>query len=280
MARRKSGLYGSCIVSGSPRSGAAQGNHPLNLITDPIFYLIAVPAVLVSAIGKGGFAGATSNVMVPVMALMVPVPQAAGIALVLLCAMDLSGLRAWWGQWDRREMRLLLPAGLVGVALGAALFGLLSPRHVQGLLGVITLAFLGWRLVQGLVAAAPPSPYNPVKGAVCAIAAGATSTLAHAGGPPMQIYLLPRRLPRAAFAATNVVLFGLINYAKLVPYGWMGLLDLTNLGTALVLLPLCPIGVTLGIWLQRRMSEALFYRIITAALLALGVKLTWDGFFA
>jgi uncharacterized membrane protein YfcA len=258
----------------------AQGTKTLNLIIDPWFYAIAVPAVLVSAIGKGGFAGATSNVMVPVMALLIPVPQAAGIALILLCAMDLTGLRAWWGKWDKREMRLLLPASMVGVAVGAALFGLLTPRTVQGLLGIITLLFLAYRLVQGMVAAAPPSPYNPVKGAICAIAAGATSTLAHAGGPPMQIYLLPRRLPREVFSATNVVLFGLINYAKLVPYGWMGLLDLTNLGTALVLLPLCPVGVYLGIWLQRRIPEALFYRIITAALLVLGLKLTWDGFFA
>lgn len=254
--------------------------RPLNIIDDPIFYAIAIPAVLISAIGKGGFAGATSNIMVPVMALMVPVPQAAGITLILLCAMDVSGVRAWWGKWDAREMRLLLPASMVGVALGAALFGVLGPRTVQGVLGVITLAFLAWRFVVGLLAAAPAAPYNAFKGAICAIASGATSTLAHAGGPPMQIYLLPRKLPREVFTATNVVLFGLINYAKLVPYGAMGLLDLTNLGTALVLLPLCPLGVYLGIWLQSRMPEALFYRIITAALFLLGVKLTWDGFFA
>lgn len=218
--------------------------------------------------------------MVPFMALVIAVPQAAGIALVLLCAMDLSGLRAWWGKWDKREMALLLPAGLVGVALGAALFGLLTPQMVQGCLGVITLAFLAFRSWQGRRGLPPPAPFSVTKGAACAVASGITSTLAHAGGPPLQIYLLGRRMDRARFAATNVVFFGLINYAKLIPYGWMGLLDLTNLGTALVLLPLCPIGVYLGIWLQRRVPEALFYRIITLALLLSGVKLVWDGFVA
>lgn len=239
-----------------------------------------MPAVLVSAIGKGGFAGATSNVMVPVMALVLPVPQAAGIALILLCAMDLSGLRAWWGKWDAREMRLLLPAALVGVALGAVLLGVLPPRLVMGLLGVITLAFLAFRWWQSRAAPPPPAPYSVVKGAVCSVASGITSTLAHAGGPPMQMYLLPRRLPREVFVATNVMLFGIVNYAKLIPYGAMGLLDVTNLSTALVLLPLCPIGVYLGIRLQRRVPEAIFYRLITLALLASGLKLVWDGFIA
>ncbi len=251
---------------------------PLNLITDPLFYAVAIPTVLLAAIGKGGFAGATSNILVPVMALVIAVPQAAGIALVLLCAMDLSGLRAWWGKWDKREMALLLPAGLVGVALGAALFGWMPPDVVEGVLGVITLAFLAFRFWQGRRGPPPPQPFSVTKGAACAVTAGVTSTLAHAGGPPLQIYLLARGLDREHFAATNVVFFGLINYAKLVPYGWMGLLDLTNLGTALVLLPLCPLGVYLGIGLQRRMPEALFYRIITVALLLSGLKLVWDGF--
>ena len=241
---------------------------------------MAVPSVLLSAIGKGGFAGATSSVMVPFMAMVIGVPQAAGIALILLCAMDLSGLRAWWGRWDKREMSLLLPAGLVGVALGAALFGLLTPRMVQGILGVITLGFLAFRAWQARRGLPPPKPFSPTKGAACAVASGITSTLAHAGGPPLQLYLLPRRLDRARYAATNVVFFGLINYAKLIPYGWMGLLDLTNLGTSLVLLPLCPLGVYLGIWLQKRVPELLFYRIITVALMLSGVKLVWDGFFA
>jgi len=262
------------------RAPAAQGAKPLVLITDPLFWALAVPCVLISAIGKGGFAGASSNIMVPIMALALPVPQAAGIALILLCAMDLSGLRAWWGKWDAQEMRLLLPTSLIGVVLGAGLLGALAPRLVMGLLGVITLAFLAFRLWQSRAAPPPPAPHSPLKGGLFAVTSGITSTLAHAGGPPMQMYLLPRRLPREVFVATNVMLFGIMNYAKLIPYGALGLLDLTNLATALVLLPLCPLGVYLGIWLQRRVPEALFYRLITLALLASGLKLFWDGFLA
>jgi len=254
--------------------------NTLPIILDPIFYALAVPAVLVSAISKGGFAGASTNVMVPVMALMLPVPQAAAIALILLCTMDLSGLRAWWGQWDKREMRALLPGGVLGVAFGGLLFGALSPRAIMGLLGVITLAFLAYRAVQGWRRARPPTGYSAPGGFVAATCSGITSTLAHAGGPPLQVYLLPRALPRAAFTATCVVFFGVINYVKLVPYAMLGLFDWTNIGTALVLLPLCPLGVYLGIALQKRVSDALFYRIVSGLLLVTGCKLVWDGFFA
>ncbi|MCS6892259.1 MAG: sulfite exporter TauE/SafE family protein [Rhodovarius sp.] len=253
---------------------------PLPLPTDPLFYALAVPAVLISAIAKGGFAGASGNVLVPLMALAIPAPQAAAIGLLLLCAMDLSGLRAWWGQWDRREMRVLIPGGLCGVVLGALLFGLLSPRAIMGLIGVITLCFLAFRAWAGRRGLPPPSPHSVPRGFLAATAAGVTSTLAHAGGPPLQMYLLPRRLPRAAFAATNLAFFGLLNYVKLVPYAALGMFDASVLLTAALLLPLCPAGVYLGVWLQRRLSDQLFYRIVQAALLLTGVKLVWDGFFA
>ena len=79
------------------------------LITDPWFYALAIPAVLLTGISKGGFASGAGNLLVPLMALTVPAPVAAGIALPLLCAMDISGVKAWWGKWDQREMRVLIP---------------------------------------------------------------------------------------------------------------------------------------------------------------------------
>jgi uncharacterized membrane protein YfcA len=38
--------------------------------------------------------------------------------------------------------------------------------------------------------------------------------------------------------------------------------------------------VYLGIWLQKRVPDALFYRLLYALLLATGLKLSWDGIFA
>jgi uncharacterized membrane protein YfcA len=238
-----------------------------------------VPAFLLTGISKGGFASGAGNVAVPLMALVVPAPQAAGIALPVLCAMDISGLRAWWRRWDTAQLRVILPGGLLGIALGAAAFGLMSDRHVKLMVGLVTLAFLGrtlWLAWRPAASAARGSG-STLAGRFWGAVSGFTSTIAHAGGPPLAVYLYPLRLERGRLTATTVAFFGAMNYVKLIPYAALGQLSAGNLLTSLVLLPLAPVGVRLGVWLQARISDRAFYRAVYALLGATGVKLVWDG---
>jgi uncharacterized membrane protein YfcA len=69
----------------------------------------------------------------------------------------------------------------------------------------------------------------------------------------------------------------MVNYAKLVPYALHGQLNVSNLTASLVFAPLSPLGIALGVWLHRHLSERLFYRVSYALLFATGVKLTWDA---
>ena len=249
------------------------------IISDPLFWALAIPAVLLTGISKGGFASGAGNAMVPMMALVIPAPQAAGIALPLLCAMDIAGLRAWWGKWSRRELLTILPGGLLGVALGSAAFGLMSDRQVKLMVGIIALTFLARSLWQARPGARipPPAPPGRVRGGFWAALSGLTSTIAHAGGPPLAVYLYPLRLERSALIATTIVFFGVMNYVKLVPYFLLGQLSAANLLTSLLLLPLAPLGVRIGFWLSGRMSDRVFYRLIYAMLAVTGSKLIWDG---
>ncbi len=251
----------------------------MSIITDPLFWALAIPAFLISGISKGGFASGAGNLAVPLTALAIPAPQAAGIALPVLCAMDISGLRAWWGKWSARELRAILPGGLVGIGLGTAVFGLMSDRDVKLMVGLIALVFLARSLWQARPGRTAPPPAEPdaARGGFWGAVSGLTSTIAHAGGPPLAVYLYPLRLDRAALAATTVVFFGVMNYVKLVPYFFLGQLSAQNLLTSLLLLPLAPIGVRIGVWLAQRISDRWFYRVVYVMLGVSGVKLVADG---
>lgn len=245
------------------------------LITDPVFYLVAIPAVLLLGISKSGFGAGFGSLAVPMMALAVTVPQAAAILMPVLLVMDLLGMAAFRNNVDRRLLKFLLPFGLVGIVIGTLLFKILDARVVAGIVGAFTLVFLAQRLLF------PPRPDSvpPPRwvGALLTAASGFTSFVAHAGGPPINAYIIPMRLSPLLFTGTMAFFFFFINIAKWVPYAWLGLLDLRNMTTSLVLLPFAPIGVWVGVRIAHRIKPNLFYRLIYTGMLLTGIKLLWDA---
>ena len=211
------------------------------MITDPYFFLTAIPAVIIYGIAKGGFAGGLGIIAVPLMALFIPPLQAAAILLPILCVMDLVALWKYRGRWILSELTLLIPASFIGIAVGALLFSQMSPAIIRLILGTIAIAFTlhywaqNWRS-NGSV----QRHFGPVVGVFAAATSGFTSFIAHAGGPPLGMYLLRRGLDKTAFVATTAVFFTVVNYVKLVPYTWLGQFDSSNLKTSLVLMPLAP----------------------------------------
>ena len=246
------------------------------LITDPYFYVVTIPAVLLMGISKSGFGAGFGSLAVPMMALAVTVPQAAAILMPVLLVMDILGMAAFRKDFDMKLLRFLLPWGLVGIAIGALLFKVLNAQVVAGLVGAFTLLFLAQRV------AFPPKPDSaaPPKwlGALLTATSGFTSFIAHAGGPPVNAYVIPMRLSPVRFTATMAFFFFVMNLSKWIPYAWLGLLDWRNMATSLVLLPIAPIGVWVGVWLARRISQVLFYRFLYAGMLLTGLKLLWDAF--
>ncbi len=248
----------------------------LQVIDDLYFYAVAVPAVLLLGVSKSGFGSGFGSLAVPLMALAVPVPQAAAILMPLLLVMDLLGLRAFRAHFDWPLIRFLLPFGLLGTVVGFLMFKVLDARAVAGLVGVLTLLFLAQRLVF------PPRPDSPPPprwlGAILTTASGFTSFVAHAGGPPINAYAIPLRLSPLVFTATMTVFFFVVNLSKWLPYAWLGLLDTRNMATSMVLLPLAPVGVWVGVRIAHRIDPRLFYRFVYAGMFLTGLKLVWDGF--
>ncbi len=245
---------------------------------DPVFWSLAIAAVLIAGVSKGGFGGGLGILAVPLIAMTTSVPVAAAIMLPILCLMDLLNLAAYWGKWDRRTMHILIPASLFGIVIGALTFRYMSEEVLRLLIGAIALGFtLNHWLKPGPVdRPAPGSMAGQFWGGV----AGFTSFAAHAGGPPIAVYLLPQRLNKTAYHATTVIFFTCVNYVKLIPYFWLGQLNGPNLTISATLAPLSFIGIWAGVRLHTMVTERLFYRIAYILLFASGLKLVWDGGFS
>ena len=245
------------------------------MITDPLFYFFAVPAILIFGIAKGGFGNAIGVVAVPLMALAVSPLQAAAILLPILCVMDVFAIRKFWRQWDVTNIVIMLPAGCVGVLVGSLTFSYLNEGHVRLLIGLLALIFAlnFWLKSPGSIHKEP----DYIKGTFWSVIGGFTSFGIHSGGPPVNIYLLPQKLHPKVFMGTCAMFFWITNYVKLIPYFILGQLDSQNLQTSLVLLPLAPIGVGFGYYLHTRVSTQKFYNIFNFFLIITGCKLTYDG---
>jgi hypothetical protein len=247
----------------------------LPFITDPFFYAVTIPAVLLLGVSKSGFGAGFGSLAVPMMALAVSVPQAAAILMPVLLLMDVLGMAAFRKDFDLKLLKFLIPCGLVGIVVGALLFKLLDAHVVAGIVGLFTLLFLAQRLLFPPKTDSPPPPRW--LGAILTAMSGFTSFIAHAGGPPVNAYMIPMHLSPIRFTATMAFFFFVINLAKWLPYAWLGLLDWRNFATSLVLLPLAPMGVWAGVKLARRISQVLFYRFLYVGMFLTGVKLLSDA---
>ncbi|MGF1650680.1 MAG: sulfite exporter TauE/SafE family protein [Hyphomicrobiaceae bacterium] len=250
------------------------------MIADPWFYVAALPAVLLVGMAKGGFGGPIALLGVPLMSLVIPPVQAAGIMLPILVVMDIVGLWAYRGIYHWPTLRVMLPGALVGIAIGWATAAFVTEAHVRLIVGVIAVAFtlnnwFGLRPRAGAeIAARDP---GRLAGGVWGAVSGFTSFVSHAGGPPFNMYTLPLRLDPKLLAGTAVIFFTIVNQVKLIPYYLLGQFSGENLSTSAVLLPVAVLAVWLGVILVRKVEPAQFYRIMYAAVFVVGLKLTADG---
>lgn len=240
------------------------------MLTDPLFYLCAVPAVMLYGVAKGGFGGPVAVLAVPLMALVMSPTLAAAILLPILVVMDVLVLRTYRGHFDGRALRVLLPGAIVGIGLGYLSAEYLNDDLMRLMVGVISLLF-GLQSLVALRSAA--TEHSLVAGSVFGALSGFTSFSIHAGGPPFSMYLMPKGLPPLLYAGTAGIFFAVVNFVKLVPYWALDQLVLDNLALSLVLMPLAPVGVALGHRLVRQSQADFYYRVISALLVLLGAVL-------
>jgi uncharacterized membrane protein YfcA len=172
----------------------------------------------------------------------------------------------------------MLPGAILGILMGYALAAYISTDAVMLALGLISILFGVYRLWierGGNIPATGPSSFW--SGSLFGIATGFTSQIAHAGGPPFQMWVMPQRLERDTFVGTAAVFFAILNWLKVPPYFALGQFTAENALASLALLPVAVMASLAGVLLVRKVAMDRFYVIIYLLMIAAGVKLVIDG---
>jgi uncharacterized membrane protein YfcA len=242
-------------------------------ITDPLFYLLAIPAVVALGLSKGGFAG-IGMISTPLLALVVPPLQAAAVLLPIILVQDAMSVWIFRRAWSAWNLKVLLPGSTLGVGAAWVFAAYVSDAYISLTVGLIGLGFTLVRWIGGEPPAARPSAAS---GVFWGSLSGFTSTLVQVGAPPYQIHILPQRLDKFTLVGTTIMFFAITNVMKIAPYAGLGQFSLRNIATSALLLPLAVASNFLGIWLMRKTPTELFYRISYMLMFVISLALIWQG---
>ena len=240
------------------------------------FYVAASVAVTLLGLGKSGLSG-LGALAVPLMALTIPPLQAAAITLPILIVQDWVGVYAFRREFDKRNLAILLPAALIGVALAFLLAARVSENAVKLCIGFVSLGFVAVTLIRDRLAGAKPTRADVAPGLFWGAVAGFASFVSHSGGPPFLVYTVPQRLPTPVYAGTSALFFAVVNLMKVPPYFQLGQFSRENLSVSATLLPLAVASTLAGVWIVRRLPAEKFYKLVLVATFVLGVKLVYDA---
>ena len=242
----------------------------------PVTALVATTGVFLISFMRGAFGGGFAIIGIPLLSLVMDPIAAGGLLAPLFIAMDLIALRYYRpSTWSKPDLVLLVPGLVVGIAVGYAVFRVLDHRAISIVMAAVTLAFVGlWFIGGGNVTRRPRSAPKAI---ASGFTSGVTTMVAHSGGPPLAMYLLPLGLSKQVYAGTTSLFFTVGNLLKAAPW----LLVAPPTGQVWTLMAICVPAIPAGIWLGWRLHEKLdqreLYRACYGLLIITALKLLWDG---
>jgi uncharacterized membrane protein YfcA len=239
---------------------------------DPYFVLASLAAFLVG-LSKGGLP-TVGMLAVPLLSLFMSPVKAAVLLLPIYIISDVVSVWLYRKNFSAPNLKILIPAGVLGVGIGWITASFTSDSAVKLMIGCMGVGFC----LNTWLRKTPQDKQavDQKKGWFWGTAAGFTSFISHAGGPPFQIYVLPQRLPKLEFAGTATLLFAVINAAKILPYQQLQPYSWEDLMRAADLMPAALIGTVVGAYVTQKIADALFYRLVQAGLFIVSLKLIAD----
>jgi uncharacterized membrane protein YfcA len=248
------------------------------LITDPLFYLMAVPAVILQGLSKGGFAG-LNLLSLPLLALVISPLDGAAIMLPILMVQDVVTVYSYRRSFNGRAASILIAGALFGIGLAAVVASNVSTAVVELVMGTISVGFVLDAFLRKKMTGGEPRKAAVPQGAFWGACAGFTSFITNTGAPPVQVYLLPLRLRSDVYVGTMAIFFGAINLVKFFAFFMIGRLTPGKLVTSSLLFPLAIVATLFGVWLVRKIKAEKFYKVIYSLVLIIGAYLAGRGLY-
>lgn len=243
------------------------------------FLIVMAISVTILGLSKGGFAG-VGMVSTPIVALVSDPVTAVGLILPIMLVQDVVSVYIYREDFNGAILRRLIPGGAVGVLIAYFTASFVSEWGVHVLLGVISVLFSIWQIavyLRGVPALAVSKGKDRVAGVAAGVASGFSSAIAHAGSPPFQIYVMPKRLRKEVYAGTSATFFAVLNLMKLPSFVALGLFDNETLQISAVFVPLAIISSWAGARLVRIFNPHAFDLVVVSILLAVGLGLIVQG---
>ena len=245
------------------------------MIIDPLFYLMAIPSVIIIGLSKGGLTG-IGALAVPLMAIVASPLQSAAVLMPILMVLDLIAVWTYRRTFDKKTLAIPVPASIAGIIIGWALVSRIDPNVIRILIGIIAGTFtISYWLNNNQKEA---KGHSVVRGTFWGTITGFTSFVTLTGAPPYQMYLLPLKLDQRKYAGTFMIFFWLNNILKFPLFMQLGEINKSTLFTSLALFPIAIISTFIGIYIVKKVPTKIFYRIIYILLFLVSIKLIWDGF--
>jgi len=242
-----------------------------SLVQNPALFAMLGLAAFLVGLSKGGLP-AVAMLSVPILSLSMSPLKAAALLLPIYILADMVSVWLYRKEYSAQNVKILIPAGIVGVLIGWATAAIISDRMVALLIGVMGISFCLYTWLKNKTTVVPKNVNTP-RGLFWGTLSGFTSFVSHAGAPPFQIYVLPQKLPKMVFAGTTTIVFAAVNLAKVIPYSTLYPYAVSTLKVSAFLLPIAAIGTIVGKQLIERLSEKWFFLAVQIALFLISIKL-------
>lgn len=237
------------------------------------YWIVACLAAFLLGMSKGGMP-VIAILAVPLMALFMDPIVAAGLLLPLYIIADCYAVYLFRHAYSVPNLRLLLPASVVGICAGYFAVAYVPVDAIKLLLSFIGFSYLAQAMARRLSKTeTPPRPADTPRGLIYGALSGLTSYISHAGGPPYQAYVLPQKLDKLVYLGTTTIFFACVNLMKLPAFMLAGQVNWQSMSQSVWLIPAALTGAFSGAWISKKLPQHIFFALVEIALAIVSVKL-------